>query len=164
MADETASRASKCRVLLARAAAITVIVVLGGGLAATYGELARERDAGRDRTAQLEENLRLLHELQADNDALQKDNDRLRALIDKQSVLLQKLARGEKVTDAELAEATGRPIVIVRPRVVVPPSATPEPTPTVVPTPRPTPTPVIPVATPTPSPTGLCVPLLNLCL
>lgn len=160
-----------CREWIARTAAITVIVVLGVGLAATYGALNEEREAGVTRTE-------LLKELESDNDTLQRDNDQLRALLNKQSELLIKLSRGEKVTEEELRGATliprPSPTIIPRPGPlgppgpagpVAPPGATPRPTPTVVPTPRPiiTVPPVVPIPTRSPSPL-LCVPLLNTCL
>lgn len=170
MADDrlTESRTVRIREGIARISAITVIVVLGVGLTATYSELAQERKAGQTRTE-------ILERLQRDNQDLQGDNDQLRILLAKQSVLIQKLAKGGTVTEAELRDATSLPpSIIIRPGTpgpagpVGPPGATPRPTPTVEPTPRPTPTPIVrvpdlPVATPSPSPL-LCVPLLNMCL
>lgn len=168
MAEE--SRQSKLRELIARGSAITVIVVLGAGLASVYGELTDEREAGVERTAILERLQKDNAELQRTADALQRDNDALHEQLNRQSILIAKLARGEKVTSQELNDAIKSPdrTVIIRPKVTnntqsekessSPPSATPTPKPTV------NPAPTI-QSTPSPTPTPLvCVPVLNLCL
>lgn len=98
---------SPTRRWIARIAALTLVLLLALALTATYSQLSAERDSGRNRAEQIR--------------VLQQDNDDLRALLERQSKLLLDLARGQKVTQEQIEDATSVP----PPRSGVPSGSTP---------------------------------------
>lgn len=148
----TATTPSPARNWIARASAVTIIVVMGFGLTTVYGELMEERAAGVKRT-------QLLEQLQRDNAQLSRDNDQLRLLIQKQNELIKDLAdRPNTITRERIREVTQLPPELFPPRGNGGGTGgKPDPKPTVKPTPKP----------PAPAPTStplVCVPLVNICL
>ncbi len=148
----TATAPSPARSWIARASAMTIIVVMGFGLTTVYSELLEERAAGAKRTM-------LLEQLQLDNAQLGRDNNQLRLLIQKQNELIKDIAdRPNTITHERIREVTTLPPTLFPPRENEPGTgAKPTPKPTVKPTPKP------PAPAPTPTPL-VCVPLVNLCL